>query len=91
MSTENKRDREKMRLLTQSRSEDIDRRIAETRERLEYSRRFFEGLSDSERPTRDYVTQLVSSLEQKIDRLSREQDQLAPEDVKTAPGKGRIA
>ena len=43
MSTENNRDRERMGVFTQSRSEDIDRRIAETRKRLEYSRRFLEA------------------------------------------------
>ena len=76
MSTDNSNDRNKMGLFVPDRSEDIDRRIAETRERLEYSRRFLEGLSGSERRTRDYLHELVNSLESQIDRLRREQHQL---------------
>ena len=76
MSTEDSNHNDKMRLFIQGRSDDIDRRIAETQARLENSRRFLESLSGSERRTRDYIHELVTSLEQQIQRLRREQDQL---------------
>ena len=76
MSTDNSNDRNKMGLFVPERSEDIDRRIAETRAMLENSRRFLGNLSGSERRTRDYLHELVNSLESQIDRLRREQHQL---------------
>ena len=74
MSTGNSRDRDKMGLSIQDRSREIDRRIAETRERLEFSRRFLENMVEGEMRTREYMTELVSSLERQIDRLRRERD-----------------
>lgn len=80
MSTENEKEREKMRLFVQGRSDDIDRRLTETMERLENSRRFLENLIEGEKRTRKYVTDVVESLEIQIDRLNREQKRLELED-----------
>ena len=83
MASENNRDRENMGLFVPRRSEEIDRLLAETRERLENSRRFLESMSGSEARTRDYLHELVTSLEKKIDRLTRDQLQGDPDEQRS--------
>ena len=72
MSTENDQDRDKMGLFVQGRSVEIDLRIAETRERLDHSRRFLENVLEGERRTRQYLTDLIAGLESQVERLNKD-------------------
>lgn len=82
MSTENDQGRDKMGLFVQGRSVEIDLRIAETRERLDNSRRFLENVLEGERRTRQYLTDLIASLESQVERLNKDRkEQMAADNL----------
>ena len=72
MPIENKKDKERMGVVSTEGSPEVERQIAETEELLRNTRALLDHLADGEGETRRHINELKESLEKDLRRLETE-------------------